>query len=142
MSQTIMLGQQITASFEECDGEAFLDSDRLTELLRQVVKLLGFDEVAHLSHSFTPHGSTCVLILAQSHIIAHTWPEYRTLVIDLFACGDILFSPAAELVKAAVNASSYTIEERVRTAETERAPWEQEQPEVTPSFEDKAFMMA
>ena len=140
MSQTIMLGQQITASFDECSGETFLDSARLVELLRQVVKLLGFDEVAHLSHSFTPHGSTCVLILAQSHIIAHTWPEYRSLVIDLFACGDIYFSPAAELVKTAVNARTYVIEERVRTIET-RPAWEQE-PEVTPSFEDRTFMTA
>lgn len=141
MSQTIMLGQQITASFDGCEGETFLDSERLTELLRQVVKLLDFDEVAHLSHSFTPHGSTCVLILAQSHIIAHTWPEYQTLVIDLFACGNIHFAPAAKLVKAAVNARSYAIEERVREIDPSRSLREEER-EMTPCFEDKHFMIA
>ncbi len=141
MSQTIMLGQQITASFDECCGETFLRSERLIDLLRQVVKLLDFDEVAHLSHSFTPCGSTCVLILAQSHIIAHTWPEYRTLVIDLFACGNIEFFPAAELVKAAVNANSYVVEERVREIDRSRLLREEER-EMVPSFEDKDFMMA
>jgi len=121
MSQRIMLGQQITASFDDCHGATFENCGRLIELLRQVVARLGFDEVAHLSHAFTPHGSTCVLILAQSHIIAHTWPEYRALVIDLFACGTIDFTPAAELVKAAVNARSYCVEERTREIEVERA---------------------
>ncbi len=109
-----MLGQQITASFDDCHGETFDNCERMLDLLRRVIKLLEFDEVAHLSHAFTPHGSTCVIILAQSHIIAHTWPEYRALVIDLFACGHIDFTPAAELVKAAVNARSYRVEERIR----------------------------
>lgn len=121
MSQRTTLGQQITASFEDCRGKTFEDSERLFDILRQVVKLLKFDEVAHLSHSFSPYGSTCVIILAQSHIIAHTWPEYRALVIDLFACGTIDFTPAAELVKAAVSASSYRVEERVREIEVEKA---------------------
>ena len=119
MSQQIMLGQQITASFQGCHGERFSDCGRLLGLLRQVVTLLGFDEVAHLSHTFTPYGSTCVLVLAQSHIIAHTWPEYHTLVIDLFACGDINFTPAAQLVQTAVNADSYAVEERTRNVDVE-----------------------
>ncbi|GAK54636.1 S-adenosylmethionine decarboxylase proenzyme [Candidatus Moduliflexus flocculans] len=118
---SIMLGQQITASFDGCSGATFENCERLTDLLRQVVTRLGFEEVAHLSHAFSPQGSTCVLILAQSHIIAHTWPEYRALVIDLFACGTIDFTPAAELVKAAVNASAYRVEERTRDIEVERA---------------------
>ena len=62
MSQRIMLGQQITASFDECHGATFDECERLIDLLRQVVTRLGFDEVAHLSHAFTPQGSTCVLI--------------------------------------------------------------------------------
>ncbi|PID56291.1 adenosylmethionine decarboxylase [candidate division KSB3 bacterium] len=141
MLQTRTLGRQITASFEGCGGEAFADTARLTAVLRQVVKLLGFEEVAHISHSFAPQGSTSVLILAQSHIIAHTWPEYRALVIDLFACGEIHFFPAAEFVKAAVNAREYMIEERVRKVGTGDSAQEGI-PEMTPHFKDNGFIIA
>ncbi len=114
MSKKITLGEQITASFENCSGEALLDCDRLLGLLRQVVKLLGFEEVSHICHPFSAHGITCVLVLAQSHLIAHTWPEHQSLVIDLFACGDIRFGLAEELIKKTVKAKSVLLERRPR----------------------------
>ncbi len=114
MSKKITLGEQITASFENCSGVALLDCDRLLGLLRQAVDLLGFEEVSHICHPFSPHGITCVLILAQSHLIAHTWPEHQSLVIDLFACGDIRFSLAEKLISQAVKAKSVQLERRVR----------------------------
>ena len=109
-----MLGQQITASFEECSADALIDGDRLLLLMRQVVELLGFEEVSHLCHPFTPQGTTCVLLLAQSHLIAHTWPEYRSLVIDLFACGEFCFQPVAEFIQKTVKAKSVSLEKRPR----------------------------
>src|SRR6266700_2928983 len=35
---------------------------------------------------FQPHGATCVLILAESHITVSTWPEHRLAHIDVFTC--------------------------------------------------------
>lgn len=38
-------------------------------------------------HVFTPHGGiTGVLLLAESHITIHTWPERQFAAIDLFMC--------------------------------------------------------
>ena len=122
MSEKVLLGQQITASFEECNTDVFIDSEQLLLLLRQVVDLLGFEEVSHLCHPFTPQGMTCVLVLAQSHLIAHTWPEYRSLVIDLFACGDFRFQPVAEFIQKTVNAKSVSLEKRLREIRVAHLP--------------------
>lgn len=38
-------------------------------------------------HKFNPYGITGVLLLAESHIAWHSWPEYGYLAIDIFTCG-------------------------------------------------------
>lgn len=38
-------------------------------------------------HKFSPHGITGVILLAESHIAIHSWPEYKYLAVDIFTCG-------------------------------------------------------
>lgn len=117
MSKTEFLGYQITASFEGCALEKISNPEELLHLLQQITEMLGYDEVAHFTHSFTPFGITCVLILAQSHLIAHTWPEFNALVIDLFVCGGGDFTNVFEVVKETVLSKSVSIETRLRQIE-------------------------
>ena len=39
-------------------------------------------------HKFTPQGLTGVVLLAESHIAIHSWPEFNYIAIDIFTCGD------------------------------------------------------
>ncbi len=39
------------------------------------------------THQFTPHGVTGYLLLSESHISIHTWPEYAYAAVDVFTCG-------------------------------------------------------
>ncbi len=39
------------------------------------------------AHQFTPHGVTGYLLLSESHISIHTWPEYGYAAVDVFTCG-------------------------------------------------------
>jgi len=55
----------------------------------------GATVVESLSHNFPGAGLTCVLILAESHAILHTWPETGTVNIDIFSCSTRLKSLAA-----------------------------------------------
>ncbi len=38
-------------------------------------------------HKFAPHGITGVVLLAESHIAIHSWPEYNYVAVDIFTCG-------------------------------------------------------
>ncbi|MGH3814126.1 MAG: S-adenosylmethionine decarboxylase family protein, partial [Pseudonocardiaceae bacterium] len=46
----------------------------------------GATVLGELSVLFQPHGITCVLVLAESHLIVSTWPEHQLAHIDLFTC--------------------------------------------------------
>jgi len=39
-------------------------------------------------HKFSPQGLTGVILLAESHIAIHSWPEFDYLAIDIFTCGE------------------------------------------------------
>jgi S-adenosylmethionine decarboxylase proenzyme len=55
----------------------------------------GATVVQAMSHHFPGAGLTCVLILAESHAVLHTWPETGTVNIDIFSCSTRLKSLAA-----------------------------------------------
>ena len=55
----------------------------------------GATVVQVLSHNFPGAGLTCVLILAESHAVLHTWPETGTVNIDIFSCSTRLKSLTA-----------------------------------------------
>lgn len=52
----------------------------------------GATVVQSVSHDFPGAGLTCVLILAESHAVLHTWPETATVNIDIFSCSTRLKS--------------------------------------------------
>jgi S-adenosylmethionine decarboxylase len=41
-------------------------------------------------HEFSPHGISGVVIIAESHLSIHTWPEYGYAAVDVFTCGEVL----------------------------------------------------
>jgi S-adenosylmethionine decarboxylase len=65
------------------------DIARLTSLTAAAVSA-GNGHVLDTSHVVFPNGAiTLVLILAESHLSIHTWPEEDLIAIDLFSCGGI-----------------------------------------------------
>jgi S-adenosylmethionine decarboxylase len=65
------------------------DVTRLADLAGAAVRA-GGGHVLATSHALFPNGAiTLVLILAESHLSLHTWPEESLIAIDLFSCGSI-----------------------------------------------------
>jgi S-adenosylmethionine decarboxylase len=65
------------------------DVARLTSITSAAVAA-GRGHVLDTSHVIFPNGAiTLVLILAESHLSIHTWPEEDLIAIDLFSCGGI-----------------------------------------------------
>jgi S-adenosylmethionine decarboxylase proenzyme len=72
----------------------------------------GATVVQALSHDFPGAGLTCVLILAESHAVLHTWPETGTVNIDIFSCSTRLKSLAAiEALGRSLGAAAVSIQE-------------------------------
>jgi S-adenosylmethionine decarboxylase len=77
------------------------DITRLTAAATAAVRA-GGGTVLSTSHVVFPNGAvTLVLILAESHLAIHTWPEENLIAVDLFSCGSIAAERvAAELITA------------------------------------------
>lgn len=54
--------------------------------MEQVAQECNFNVVARAFHQFDPYGATGVLVLAESHFSAHTYPEDKMIYIDVFCC--------------------------------------------------------
>ncbi len=84
-----------SADLEGCAALAALGSEAVTADFVRALESAGATVVQSVSHDFPGAGLTCVLILAESHAILHTWPETGTVNIDIFSCSPRLDSLAA-----------------------------------------------
>jgi S-adenosylmethionine decarboxylase len=67
-----------------------VSAEQIMTAMRQTAEALGCTIRAQLIEPFQPHGATCVLILAESHITVSTWPEHQLAHIDVFTCRAIM----------------------------------------------------
>ncbi|MFC1800848.1 adenosylmethionine decarboxylase [Nanoarchaeota archaeon] len=80
------MGTHILADFFGCPVEVLKSAEVLRQILNETVSEANFTKVGESFHQFEPHGATGVIVLAESHISVHTWPENGTAAIDIFSC--------------------------------------------------------
>lgn len=80
-------GKHILAEYFECEC-TFLDSEvAIRNLMLEAASRSGATTVGSIFHHFSPQGVTGVVVVAESHLAIHTWPEFRYASVDLFTCG-------------------------------------------------------
>lgn len=104
-----------SVDLQGCSAIADLPPYKVTAAFVEALEAAGATVVEEVSHSFTGMGLTCVLILAESHAILHTWPETGTVNIDIFSCSPRLRSLAAiEDLGRAFGADGVSVQEILR----------------------------
>lgn len=83
-----MQGLQLCADLHGCTGPLLTDPVSLRTLLVESVQAVGLSAVAERFHAFEPAGAgvTGVVLLAESHLAVHTWPEQGAVTLDLYVC--------------------------------------------------------
>ncbi|MCG6871166.1 MAG: adenosylmethionine decarboxylase [Gammaproteobacteria bacterium] len=89
------LGHQIVAEFYRCDTTRLNDVNFVGDAMIAAAEKAGATIVTQTFHHFSPHGVSGAVIIAESHLAIHTWPEYGYAAVDLFTCGDTVSSAAA-----------------------------------------------
>lgn len=69
-----------------CDKEQIEYVETIKLILNEVVDLLQLGKVAESYKQFEPVGVTGFILLEESHISIHTWPEHNYAAIDIFSC--------------------------------------------------------
>ena len=82
------LGKHILAEYYECDIRILNDLELLEHYMREAVIKSGATIIDSSFHQFSPHGVSGVIVIAESHMAMHTWPEYGYAAVDFFTCGE------------------------------------------------------
>ncbi len=81
------LGRHILAEFYNCDEIMMNDVDFIAKAMTEAARVSGATVVGSDFHEFKPWGVSGVVVISESHLSIHTWPEYKYAAIDLFTCG-------------------------------------------------------
>ncbi len=88
-----MNGLHLTADLQHCQCQSawLTDAVRLVTYCVQAVQTSGLQAVSQMAHTFAPNaqgpgGVTATVLLAESHLCIHTWPELAAVTVDVYVC--------------------------------------------------------
>ncbi|MBN2898339.1 MAG: S-adenosylmethionine decarboxylase proenzyme [Clostridia bacterium] len=99
------LGRHILVEYYNCDAEILKDHKLIEEMMVAAAKKANATVVQSVFHLFNPWGVSGAVVISESHLTIHTWPEFGYAAVDLFTCGDsvnpwIAFDYLTESLKA------------------------------------------
>jgi len=84
------LGQHLLVELRDCNKQILNDIEQTRDFMIAAAKEAMATVIGAHFHEFSPHGISGVVIIAESHLSIHTWPEYAYAAVDVFTCGDVL----------------------------------------------------
>ena len=84
------LGRHLLLEMFDCDLDAINSLESVKGALVEAAKRAQATIVDVVFHEFNPFGISGVVVIAESHLTIHTWPEYRYAAVDIFSCGEVL----------------------------------------------------
>jgi len=104
------LGKHLLLELKDCDREVLNDLSFLKGLLLAAADEAGAEVLGESFHQFKPHGVSGVVIIAESHLFIHTWPECGYAAVDIFTCGDsVQPGKAAQMLISKLGAKNHSI---------------------------------
>ena len=83
------LGRHILVEYYNCDAEILKNPELIERELNQAALVARATVVQSNFHHFSPWGVSGAVLIAESHLTIHTWPEYGYAAADFFTCGDL-----------------------------------------------------
>ncbi|AXJ01287.1 spermidine synthase/S-adenosylmethionine decarboxylase [Cyclonatronum proteinivorum] len=84
------LGRQILVEYYDCNSDIINDVSQIESILLEATRKSQASIISHNFHKFSPHGVSGTVVIAESHVAIHTWPEYGYAAVDIFTCGETI----------------------------------------------------
>ena len=99
MSSNEPIGQHVLLDLYNCH-EDLKNSAFVEQALLEAANKAGATIVSHHFHKFSPCGVSGVVIIQESHLTIHTWPEHAFASVDIYTCGkEMNFESAVDYLK-------------------------------------------
>src|SRR5512145_2827680 len=106
------LGCHLLAELSLCDPASLSDLGLVTRAMLAAAEASGATVVTHSFHHFSPLGISGVVIVSESHLAIHTWPEFGFAALDYFTCSDrVDQAKAIETMRCALGAQEISTRE-------------------------------
>ena len=108
------IGRHLLAELYGCDGDILCDLEKVRRLMLTAADDVGATVVGDVFHEFSPRGVSGVVVIAESHLSIHTWPDSQYVAIDIYTCGNL--DPRRGLPRLAnsLGAEEYRVQEILR----------------------------
>jgi len=95
------LGVHILIELNECAPSLLVDVVSVREKMLCSVRVGGGTIIGDYFKQFEPYGVSGMVVIAESHVSIHTWPEHSYAAVDVFTCGsgDVPYKIAEHLIK-------------------------------------------
>lgn len=84
------LGRHCIVEYYGCPQSVMDDLELIENAMTGAAREMGATIVASEFHRFNPHGISGMVIISESHLSIHTWPEYGYAAVDIFTCGEVI----------------------------------------------------
>jgi len=82
-----ILGRHLLAELSDCNASILNNQEELQRIMLEAARNSGATVVDSVFHHYNPQGLSGIVVIAESHISIHTWPEYGYAAVDCFTCG-------------------------------------------------------
>ncbi len=84
------LGRHLLLELYDCSSEVLTNLESVRTAMVEAARRAEATIIDVVFHEFNPFGISGVVVISESHLSIHTWPEHRYAAVDIFSCGDTL----------------------------------------------------
>ncbi len=106
-------GKHYLIDLRDCDPEIIKSVGPTREIVLRAAKECGATILDDYFHQFEPIGVSGVVLIAESHISVHTWPENGFAAADIFTCGEMKPQVAIDIMREGFRAKETTMKVKV-----------------------------
>jgi S-adenosylmethionine decarboxylase len=104
------LGKHLLLELNDCDPKLLNDISFIREIMLAAANESGATVLGESFHQFSPQGVSGVILIAESHLSVHTWPEHGYAGADIFTCGTrVKPERAAEVIIAKLKPGTHSV---------------------------------
>ncbi|MEM6730467.1 MAG: adenosylmethionine decarboxylase [Myxococcota bacterium] len=108
------IGRHLIAEFYGCATHVLNDLDTVRANMIAAAEAIGATVVGDTFHKFSPQGVSGSVVIAESHLSIHTWPENGYVSVDIYTCGGLDPRDGFGHLAVALRAESYRVQEILR----------------------------
>ena len=100
------MGRHVIAELWQCDFDKLNDMDFIEQTFVDAALKSGAEVREVAFHKFAPQGVSGVVIISESHLTIHSFPEHGYASVDVYTCGDLYPTIAAKYIAEALGSTS------------------------------------